>query len=52
MTETTSSQLGIHVRLNTDFETAIQRVTDALKVEGLREEGRAIPFRLRLESCS
>jgi uncharacterized protein (DUF302 family) len=34
MTETTSSQLGIHVRLNTDFETAIQRVTDALKVEG------------------
>lgn len=34
MTETTSSQLGIHVRLNTDFETAIQLVTDALKVEG------------------
>jgi len=34
MTETTSSQLGIHVQLNTDFETAIQRVTDALKVEG------------------
>jgi uncharacterized protein (DUF302 family) len=34
MTETTSSQLGLHVRLKTDFETAIQRVTDALKVEG------------------
>jgi uncharacterized protein (DUF302 family) len=34
MTETTSSQLGLHIRLNTDFETAIQRVTDALKVEG------------------
>ena len=34
MTETTSSQLGIHVQLNTDFETAIQRVTDALKVQG------------------
>ena len=34
MTETTSSQLGMHVRLKTDFETAIQRVTDALKVEG------------------
>lgn len=34
MTETISSQLGLHVQLNTDFETAIQRVTDALKVEG------------------
>ena len=34
MTKTTSSQLGFHVQLNTDFETAIQRVTDALKVEG------------------
>jgi len=34
MTETTSSQLGLHVRLNTDFETAIQRVIDALKEEG------------------
>ncbi|HSG44027.1 MAG TPA: DUF302 domain-containing protein [Anaerolineales bacterium] len=34
MTKTTSSQLGLHVKLNTDFETAIQRVTDALKVEG------------------
>jgi uncharacterized protein (DUF302 family) len=34
MTETTSSQLGLQVRLKTDFETAIQRVTEALKVEG------------------
>ena len=34
MTETISSQLGFQVQLNTDFETAIQRVTDALKVEG------------------
>jgi len=34
MTETTSSQLGIHVQLNTDFDTAIQRVTEELKVEG------------------
>jgi len=34
MTETTSSQLGIQIRLNTDFDTAIHRVTDALKVEG------------------
>jgi len=34
MIKTTSSQLGLHVRLNTDFETAIQRVTDALKEEG------------------
>ena len=34
MTEKNSSQLGMHVRLKTDFETAVQRVTDALKVEG------------------
>jgi uncharacterized protein (DUF302 family) len=34
MTQTNSSQLGITVQLKTDFETAIQRVTDALKVEG------------------
>ena len=34
MTQPNSSQLGITVQLKTDFETAIQRVTDALKVEG------------------
>lgn len=34
MTQTNSSQLGITVQLRTDFETALQRVTDALKVEG------------------
>ncbi len=27
-------KLGAHLRLNTDFETAVQRVTDALKQEG------------------
>ena len=32
MTETT--QLGLTVQLKTDFDTAVQRVTDALKVEG------------------
>lgn len=32
MTET--NQIGFTVHLKTDFETAIQRVTDALKVEG------------------
>jgi len=29
-----TDQLGFTVQLKTDFETAIQRVTDALKVEG------------------
>lgn len=33
-TETTTSQLGLHVRLNADFETALTRVTEALKAEG------------------
>lgn len=33
-TETTTSQLGLHVRLHTDFETALARVTAALKAEG------------------
>jgi uncharacterized protein (DUF302 family) len=34
MTETTTTQLGLHVRLNTDFETALARVAEALKAEG------------------
>lgn len=34
MTEINQTQLGFTVYLKTDFETAIQRVTDALKVEG------------------
>lgn len=32
--ETTAMKLGTVVRLQTDFDTALQRVTDALKVEG------------------
>ena len=31
---TDQSQLGFTVQLKSDFETAVQRVTDALKVEG------------------
>jgi len=34
MTENTQMQLGFTVQLKTDFESAIQRVTDALKTEG------------------
>jgi uncharacterized protein (DUF302 family) len=34
MNETTTSQLGIFVRLNTDYETALAQTVDALKVEG------------------
>ncbi|HSO13029.1 MAG TPA: DUF302 domain-containing protein [Anaerolineales bacterium] len=34
MTEINQTQLGFTVYLKTDFETAVQRVTDALKVEG------------------
>lgn len=34
MTQKNTTQLGMNVQLKTDFETAIQRVTDALKVEG------------------
>jgi uncharacterized protein (DUF302 family) len=34
MTETTQTAVGRTVRLNTDFETAVERVTAALKVEG------------------
>jgi len=34
MTENTQTQLGFTVQLKTDFDTAIQRVTDALKTEG------------------
>jgi uncharacterized protein (DUF302 family) len=34
MTNTTSTSLGITVRLRTDFANAIARVTDALKAEG------------------
>ena len=29
-----TTQLGFHVRLNTDFDTAVERVTAALKTEG------------------
>jgi uncharacterized protein (DUF302 family) len=32
--EQTKSQLGFNVRLHTDYETALQRVTAALKAEG------------------
>jgi uncharacterized protein (DUF302 family) len=32
--DTTTTQLGMNVRLQTDYDTALQRVTDALKVEG------------------
>ena len=34
MTNLTPAQLGLNVRLNTDFEAALTRVTAALKVEG------------------
>ncbi len=34
MSETTTGQLGIFVRLNTDYETALARTVDALKAEG------------------
>jgi uncharacterized protein (DUF302 family) len=34
MSETTEKQLGLFVRLETDFETALARTVDALKVEG------------------
>jgi uncharacterized protein (DUF302 family) len=34
MTATTPTTLGFTARLKTDFESAIQRVTEALKVEG------------------
>src|SRR5512144_2030402 len=34
MTEMTPSSLGLSVRLHTDWETALQRVTAALKAEG------------------
>lgn len=34
MAETTTSQLGLQVRLHTDFATALARVTEALKAEG------------------
>lgn len=29
-----TSQLGLNVKLHTDFDTALQKVTDALKAEG------------------
>jgi len=32
--DATQTQIGITVHLNTDFESALQRVTDALKAEG------------------
>lgn len=34
MTDEIQTQLGLTVDLNTDFETAVQRVKDELKVEG------------------
>jgi uncharacterized protein (DUF302 family) len=34
MSETTESKLGITVRLNTDYETALTNTISALKVEG------------------
>ena len=34
MSETTTSQLGIFIRLNTDYETALAQTIDALKAEG------------------
>jgi len=34
MTNLTPAQLGLNVRLNTDFEEALTRVTAALKAEG------------------
>jgi uncharacterized protein (DUF302 family) len=34
MSETTTSPLGIFIRLNTDYETALAQTVDALKAEG------------------
>jgi len=34
MIENTQTQLGLTVQLKTDFDSALQRVTDALKAEG------------------
>jgi uncharacterized protein (DUF302 family) len=34
MTEITQTSLGIHITLNTDFDSAVQRVTESLKPEG------------------
>jgi uncharacterized protein (DUF302 family) len=34
MNETTTNQLGIFVRLNTDYETALAQTVNALKAEG------------------
>ncbi len=34
MSETTELNLGIYVRLNTDYQTALARTVDALKAEG------------------
>lgn len=34
MTDSATPQLGLFVRLHTDFETALARVTEALKAEG------------------
>jgi len=34
MTESSQTQIGFTVRLKTDFESATQRVTEALKAEG------------------
>jgi len=34
MTQNNTTQLGFHVQLKTDFERAIEHVTDALKAEG------------------
>jgi len=34
MSATTDSQLGIFIRLNTDYETALTQTIEALKVEG------------------
>ena len=34
MTENTQTKLGLTVELKTDFDSALQRVTDALKTEG------------------
>ncbi len=34
MSKTTTSQLGIFIRLNTDYETALTQTIDALKAEG------------------
>ncbi len=34
MSEATENNLGIYVRLNTDYQTALARTVDALKAEG------------------